>query len=292
MIRLRAIMPPYVLTLLLILPLLSVSCGGKKSVEDAMNSTFIPPASPPTFDAQRCFRLLATQVAFGPRSPNSDAHIRCLDFFVRFLDSLGAQPERQRFEIVGYQGQRLKLANVIVRIQPAARERILLAAHWDSRPFADMEKDPDRALRPIPGANDGASGVAVLLHLAEILQAHPPGMGVDIVLFDGEDYGREGDESMFCLGAKYYAATLAANHGIRFGVLLDLVGDRDAVFPKEGFSRQYAADIQELLWSEAARMGCTFFLRRTRRHSRRPRSAQHRRRHQDRRHHRRRARGP
>ncbi len=257
MIQPRAIPPPIALPLFLLL--LFVSCGGKKNDEEHMKSAFTPPAALPAFDARRCHDLLEVQVAFGPRVPNSASHENCLEFFVRFFDSLGLAPEKQQFEITGYRGERMKLTNVIARLRPSSRERILLAAHWDSRPFADMEKDPDRALRPIPGANDGASGVAVLLHLAEILRMRPPDIGVDIVLFDGEDYGRENDESMFCLGAKYYSATRDARTGIRFGILLDLVGDRDAVFPKEGFSRRYAADIQDLLWTEAARMGLTRF---------------------------------
>ncbi len=87
----------------------------------------------------------------------------------------------------------------------------------------------------------------------------PPDVGVDIVLFDGEDYGRDGDESMFCLGAKYYSASLESSTGTLFGILLDLVGDRDAVFPKEDLSRQYAGDIQDMLWDEAARLGLTRF---------------------------------
>ncbi|MBE0645228.1 MAG: M28 family peptidase [Bacteroidetes bacterium] len=243
----------------LLFSMLLHACGSGKEQKDTMQSNFTPPASPPTFSGPRSFSLLEQQVAFGPRVPNTEAHARCLEFFIRFFDSLHVTPELQRFEITGYKGEKLALTNVIARLQPSARQRILLAAHWDSRPFADMEKDPDRSLRPIPGANDGASGVAVLLHLAEILQASPPGIGVDIVLFDGEDYGRDGDESMFCLGAKYFSASLKPNHGTLFGILLDLVGDRDAVFPKEKLSGQYAGDIQNMIWREAARLGLSRF---------------------------------
>ncbi|MFZ1731931.1 MAG: M28 family peptidase [Bacteroidota bacterium] len=244
---------------LLLLSILFAGCGSKEDQGSTMKSLFTPPVSSPAFDAQRCFSLLEQQVAFGPRVPNSAAHARCLDFFIHFFDSLGVAVEQQTFDITGHQGEMLQLTNVIARFRPTAKERILLAAHWDSRPFADMEKDPDRALKPIPGANDGASGVAVLMHIAEIINANPPGTGVDIVLFDGEDYGTEGDESMFCLGAKYYAASLESTAGTSFGILLDLVGDRDAVFPKEGLSRQYAGDIQDMIWGEAARLGLTRF---------------------------------
>lgn len=247
----------------LLLPLLLAGCGGKEVHDYAMKSRFNPPVSLPVFDASECFSLLERQVAFGPRVPNSEAHDRCLNYISEYFDSLGLAAELQHFEITGYKSDKLRLTNIIIHFKLEAKERILLAAHWDSRPFADMEKDPDRALRPIPGANDGASGVAVLMHIAKILHMNPPGIGVDIVLFDGEDYGREGDESMFCLGAKYYAASFESTSGTLFGILLDLVGDRDAVFPKEELSRQYAGDIQDLLWDESSRLGITRFVSRS-----------------------------
>ncbi len=232
--------------------------GGEK--KDTTMSGFSPPSDTPVFDGSRTFAYLEQQVAFGPRVPNSPAHERCLEYFVRFFDSLGLPAELQRFELPGYKDERLALTNVIVHINPSISRRILLAAHWDSRPWADMEKDPDRALRPIPGANDGASGVAVLMHLAELMKATPPSIGVDLVLFDGEDYGREGDESMFLLGAKYYSASRGtATSEILFGVLLDLVGDRDAEFPREELSQHYAGDVQTMIWDEAARLGLDRF---------------------------------
>lgn len=253
-------------SLILLLVLLLAGCGGRQQEEKENHSVtagFTPPSSLPSFDGDRCFSLLETQVAFGPRVPNSEAHDRCLEYYIRFFDSLGVTAERQRFTIGGYGGEQLRLTNVIVRLRPEARDRILLTAHWDSRPFADMESDERRARLPIPGANDGASGVAVLLRLAEILTAKPPDVGVDIVFFDGEDYGRDGDESMFLLGSKYFSASLEDGGRYRFGVLLDLVGDRDAVFPREELSRQYAGDVQQMLWSEARRLGLPQFTDRT-----------------------------
>lgn len=227
-----------------------------------MMPKFSAPTSIPAFSGERAFRLIERQVAFGPRVPGSDAHARCLRFFRSFFDSLGMESELQSFEFPGYEGETLPLTNVIARIHPGTDRRILLAAHWDSRPTADRESDPDRALRPVPGANDGASGVAVLLHLAEVLSTNPPPLGVDIILFDGEDYGREGDESMFCLGSKYYAASLDPTQRTpMFGILLDLVGDRDAVFPMEEFSRRYAGDVLALVWDAAAHRGIERFVR-------------------------------
>ncbi len=196
---------------------------------------------------------------FGARVPGSDAHAACLAFYEAFFDSLGIGVERQDFTLPGYDDASLALTNLIARVNPAAERRVLLAAHWDSRPWADEEKDPDRARKPVLGANDGASGVAVLLHLAEVLAAHPCPVGVDIVLFDGEDYGRDGDESMFLLGSRYFAATQGDRPAPVFGILLDLVGDRDARFPQEQFSRMYAGDILDMVWKAAADLGLTRF---------------------------------
>jgi glutaminyl-peptide cyclotransferase len=245
----------------MLLALLLPACGGEKQQQEVNTvfSGFVPPSSVPAFDAARSFGFLERQVAFGPRVPNSDAHANCLSFFLLHFDSLGIPVEQQAFRLPGYDGTPLRLTNLIARIRPEAQRRILLCAHWDTRPFADRERDPDRALRPIPGANDGASGVAVLLHLAELLRQMPPPIGIDIVLFDGEDYGREGDESMFLLGSKYFAASLERDRRYEFGVLLDLVGDREAEFPLEAFSRQYAGDVQRFLWDEARRLGLPQF---------------------------------
>jgi len=245
--------------------MLLCSCGDNTPENRTpMIPSYSVPASIPSYSGDRAFALLERQVAFGPRVPGTEAHADCLQFFRSFFDSLGIDTELQSFEFPGYEGETLPLTNVIAQINPGAKQRILLAAHWDSRPTADREPDPDRALRPVPGANDGASGVAVLLHLAEVLVEHSPPVGVDIILFDGEDYGREGDESMFCLGSKYYAASLDPSHPLpMFGILLDLVGDREAVFPMEEFSRRYASDVLTMVWDAAEQQGLTRFVRRS-----------------------------
>ena len=259
----RTILSPLSVAVTVMLVAMMAGCG-----DDAPESrtTTMPqytaPASIPDFSGDRAFVLLEQQVDFGPRVPGSEAHARCLQLFRSFLDSLGIATEIQSFDFPGYNGETLPLRNVIARIHPEAKQRILLAAHWDSRPTADREHDPDRALRPVPGANDGASGVAVLLHLAEVLTDNPPPVGIDIVLFDGEDYGHEGDESMFCLGSKYFATSIDPAHPApMFGILLDLVGDRDAVFPMEEFSRRYAGDVLTLVWDAAAQRGIDRFIR-------------------------------
>ena len=237
----------------------AVACGGRENRGDEGDNTlFTAPATYPAFSGDRAMELLERQVDFGPRVPGSPAHDSCLAFFMAYFDGLGLDTHAQRFSLPGYD-KTLDLTNVIVRINHQSSRRILLAAHWDSRPWADMEPDPDRARRAVPGANDGASGVAVLMQAAAVFAEHTAPVGVDIVLFDGEDYGREGDESMFLLGSRYYAVTLGNEHRPMFGILLDLVGDRDAVFPREAFSRQYAHDIQDLVWKATADLRLTTF---------------------------------
>ncbi len=235
------------------------SCGeDSRSPSKGSAPLFSAPAKYPAFSGDRAFALLERQVAFGPRVPGSRAHAECLQFFLAHFDSLGIQTDLQEFTLPGYDGDTLPLTNVIARINPGASRRVLLAAHWDSRPWADYDPDPDRQLLPVPGANDGASGVGVLLHLAEVLSNTPPPIGVDIVLFDGEDYGRENDEGMFLLGSRYYAVTFDGEPPV-FGILLDLVGDREARFPQEAFSRQYAGDVLDMVWDAAATLGLSRF---------------------------------
>lgn len=234
------------------------SCGKKEDAEKAL-PLYTDPGTVPAFSGARAWELLTTQTDFGPRSPGSAAQERCFVFLRDHLARTADTLEIQEFRLPGYDGATLHGRNLIARFRPAAQRRILLAAHWDSRPRADRESDSTRAKLPIPGANDGASGVAVLLHLAELLHERAPQAGVDIVLFDLEDYGREGDDGMYCLGAKYFAASITPSYKPLYGVLLDLVGDKDAVFPREGSSDQYAGGIADLVWSVAASTGAGHF---------------------------------
>jgi hypothetical protein len=239
-----------------------VSCGdAARQQQNGSSIQFTAPTQYPSFSGARAFELLERQVDFGPRVPGSPAHATCLAFYEQFFRSLNIAVERQDFSMPGYDGSTLSLHNLIARIHPEAKRRVLFAAHWDSRPWADYDPNPDHALQPIPGANDGASGVAVLLHLAELLAKTPPPIGVDIVLFDGEDYGHESDQAMFLLGSRYFSVTLDESARPDFAILLDLVGDRDAVFPQEEFSRTYAGDILDFVWQAAADLGFTRFTR-------------------------------
>jgi hypothetical protein len=215
----------------------------------------------PTFDGEAAMRLVERQVAFGPRVPNTPAHEEALAWFVDTLAALADTVVVEPFTHVTAQADTLRLSNVVASFAPAAPSRVLLTAHWDTRPVA--EKDPDSARRgePIPGANDGGSGVAVLLEVARALHAQPlpEPYGVDIVLLDGEDYGHEAgtfatlSEDMY-LGAREYARRHAGDPPL-FGILLDLVGDREPRFPKEGYSQDYAPEVVRRVWQAAADLG-------------------------------------
>ena len=223
-----------------------------------------PPAekqmiSIPEFSGTRAFEYLLKQTQFGPRNPNSPGHAACLIWLEQTMRQFADEVEVQRFKTQGY-NETLSLANVIGRFNPQATGRILLAAHWDTRPRAEHDEDRSRRNDPILGANDGASGVAVLLEIASLMKSQPPEIGVDIILFDGEDYGFEGDLSKYFLGSRHFADTKPVDYNPRFGILLDMVGDTYLEIPKEINSLKYAPDILNIVWAKAKKLGYTQFL--------------------------------
>jgi len=254
--------------LLKLLPLLPVvlllsGCEGKKEAPPAEN---LPPAyeiakmdSLPKFDSLKVYDLVKKQVEFGPRVSGTPSYEKAKKFLIDELVKTGATVKQQEFEATVPWGERLKFTNIIASFRPELDKRILLSAHWDSRPHADQEADSSKHKTPIPGANDGASGTAVLLHLAEILGKTPPSVGVDIVLFDAEDYGESGSLAGYCIGSKYFASNNPLTVKPRFGILLDLVGDKEAVYMREPVSNHYAGDIVELVWRYAQSVGNTRF---------------------------------
>lgn len=205
------------------------------------------------FIAERAFAHLERQVAFGPRIPGTEGHRRQLQWMQRFLAERADTVLLQPFTHVAESGDTLRLTNVFARFRPDARDRILLITHWDTRPQADQSsRREDRGL-PVPGANDGASGTAVLLEIAEVLRQHSPPMGVDLLFVDGEDFG-PGERDMY-LGAKHFARNQPPGYQPLYGVLLDMVGDRDLRFPVEGYSSRYAPEVVRRVWDLAREMG-------------------------------------
>lgn len=214
----------------------------------------------PVFDGRRAFDYLTRQTSFGPRNPNSPGHAACRTYLAATLRSFADDVRLQDFTHPGYGGELLKLTNIIASFRPDLKERILLCAHWDTRPRADRDEDPARRDDPILGANDAGSGVAILLELASLLRQTPPPVGVDIVLFDGEDYGLEGDHGMYLLGSRFFAKNRTAGIVPRFGILLDMVGDAQLEIPQELHSLKYAPDIVSLVWKTARELGIHQFV--------------------------------
>lgn len=230
--------------------LLALACRGGESQSSAY-AVVVDTARVPTFDARNAHALLQRQVQFGPRVPGRAGHAAQLSWMSLYLHDRAESVQVIPFTHLATDGRTLRLSNVFARFNAAARDRILLLAHWDTRPTADM--DDDRRNVPIPGANDGASGVAVLLELANVLSRHSPPVGVDILLVDGEDYG-PGERDMY-LGAKHFAANQPPNYRPLYGILVDMVADRTPLFPVEENSQRYAPEVVDRVWGVAEQIG-------------------------------------
>ncbi|MEX2585385.1 MAG: M28 family peptidase [Balneolaceae bacterium] len=210
----------------------------------------------PEFSADYAVDAIQKQIDFGARYPGSSAHQETRNFLVESLQSYAGKRNVyvQTFLHTGYDEVNMELYNIVASFNPESPVRVLLAAHWDTRPRS--ENDEDSPASPLIGADDGGSGVGVLLELARLFQNESPPIGVDIILFDGEDYGRSGDLHHFFLGSRYWSQNPpVANYNPRFGVLLDMVGGVGARFSKETYSRQFAPNLVEAVWSLAHEMG-------------------------------------
>ena len=208
----------------------------------------------PAFDGQSAFNFLTAQTDLGPRNPGSKGHAACLAYLRDELGKYAAAVTVQNFSGSDYKGKQYPLTNVVSSFNLQATDRILLSAHWDTRPWADEDPNPSKRNTPVPGANDGASGVAVLLEVARILKLHPPPIGVDIVLFDGEDMGKSGSLDTWCLGSKHFARTKAPGFNPRFAINIDMIGDKQLSIPREQQSDEYAPDVMNLIYSTARRL--------------------------------------
>jgi len=240
--------------------ILAFGCSRENPRSTVEQTTQPPPPAGSRFDGSRAYGFLKAQVAFGPRNPNSEGHRRCLEYLTNSLRRTAESVRLQQFMESGYGGEQLVLTNVIASFRPSLKQRILLCAHWDTRPRGERDPDPAKRQKPIPGANDGASGVAVLLEIAGQLKLHPPAVGVDIVLFDGEDYGNEGDLPRYLLGSQYFARTKPADYLPRFGILLDMVGDAALELPQEKNSLRFAPDVVDLVWKTAQQLNVPQFI--------------------------------
>ena len=210
------------------------------------------------FNADSAYAYTASQCAFGPRVPNTEAHRLCGDYLAAHLARFGRLTE-QRATLTAFDGTVLNARNIICEINPDSARRILLLAHWDCRPWADNDPIESNRRRPVPGANDGASGVAVLMELARMFAQQPPRVGVDILLVDAEDWGQSNagdDDQSWALGTQYWCRHKhRPDYQPMFGILLDMVGTRNARFPHEYFSAYHAPQILEIVWDEARKAG-------------------------------------
>jgi glutaminyl-peptide cyclotransferase len=208
------------------------------------------------FAGARAFGYLERQMQFGPRIPGTPGHDRTGDWILDRLHATADSVVVQAFTHVTRQGQTLHLRNFLARFQPAAAERVLLLAHWDTRPHADQSANLGQQRLPVPGANDGASGVAVLLGVADALKAKPPATGVDLLFVDGEDFGDfTADSNDVLMGSRYFAAHEPPGYPPLFAVLFDMVADKDQQFYYEGNSQAFAPEVVERVWHTAADLG-------------------------------------
>jgi len=219
----------------------------------------LDPSSVPDFDGARAFEYLVAQCEFGPRFPNSAAHRECATWLIKTLNGFAGNVEQQEFSArSAVTGDALQLKNISARYRTEMRDRIVIGAHWDTRPIADFDPIPDNRGKPILGANDGASGVAVILELARILSESPPPVGVELVLFDGEDSGKQGELESWSIGSRFYATHLTGELP-RWGVVLDMIGEKDAVYPQEVNSLEWAPQLVDALWDLARSLNLACF---------------------------------
>jgi hypothetical protein len=217
-----------------------------------------PRVKGPAFNGDSAYSFVKTQVSFGPRIPGTKASGDCYAYFKAKVTSCGLSIIEQSTNGTTALDQRMvPIKNLFAQFHPERKERILLLAHWDTRAFADDDPDSTKRKSTFDGADDGASGAGVLIEIARLLQQKDPGIGVDLLFSDAEDGGLNGDETgrSWCLGTQYWAQNMPKGYTARFGILLDMVGGRNAIFPKEGQGVYYASNVINKVWSSAARLG-------------------------------------
>lgn len=244
-----------------------VGCGDSAKEKAAqLAEEKIEKVDVPNFNQDSAYSFIQKQVDIGPRVPGTEAHRQTATYIKSKLQNYGAKVTTQDFEVTTFDNRTVPLTNIIGSFFPEKKRRILLAAHWDTRPFAD--KDTTRQYEPIDGANDGASGVGVLLEIARVLNNEKsPDVGVDIIFFDGEDWGndteyqdevplRDGWQSWWCLGSQYWSKNKhVPGYSAFYGILLDMVGAEGSQFRMEGYSMQFAPSVTRKIWNVAAQQG-------------------------------------
>ena len=249
---------------------LLLSCQENKPKTTEKTEKPLEMVKSPDFNADTAYSFIEKQVGFGPRVPNSAAHRACGDYLIATFKKYKAQVTVQPFVAEAFDETKLNSRNLIASYFPQAKRRILLAAHWDTRPFSDQDPDKSYQKKPIDGANDGGSGVGILLELARVLgqDTAQSAIGIDLLLFDAEDYGtpefvNEADfpkldknKQYYCLGSQYWAKNPhLPGYAAYYGILLDMAGAKNATFFKEGTSVKYAGMVTDKVWTIAQRLG-------------------------------------
>ncbi len=239
--------------------LLLLTCNQQETTQTTNETTSVATVAAPAvpkFQADSAYAYIAQQLAFGPRVVNTEAHEATRQWLEGSLEAFGAQVMAQHFTATAYTGEVLNATNIIARFSPEKTDRILLCAHWDSRHISDSQLNTGDPSLPVDGADDGGSGVGVLLEVARQLGQSLPPIGIDIVLLDAEDYGEAQSDNVtsWGLGAQHYATNLPPIKP-RYGILLDMVGAKNARFTVEEISEYYAPEVRKKVWRLAQQMG-------------------------------------
>ncbi|MEI6885871.1 MAG: M28 family peptidase [Bacteroidota bacterium] len=259
----------FLLLFAILIILASCSNNPQKGTASAADSSALnkPKVEVPSFNKDSAYAYVVTQLAFGPRVPGTPAHEKCAGFITEKLQSWCKNVIVQKCRIAAFNGKMLDGKNIIASWKPELKNRVILCSHWESRPWADHDPDPKNRRKPVDAANDGASGTGILMEAARQFSIKEPAIGIDIVLFDLEDYGPPQDESQgedkwWGLGSQYWAQNPhKQGYSARYGILLDMVGAPGATFLLEGISQQNAGDVQQKIWDVANRIGySSYFL--------------------------------
>lgn len=235
------------------------ACGKSK---DHTSASVTPANNRIEFCADSAAQYIKEQCNFGPRVPNTSAHSLCGDWLIEQLGKRGATLTTQEATLTTFDGTRINARNIIAQFNPDSTYRILLTAHWDCRPWADNDPDPSKHKLPVMGANDGASGVGVLLEIARLIASQAPSIGVDIIFFDAEDWGTNDDDDSWALGTQYWAQhPHKQNYSPAYAILLDMVGATGATFQREYFSTSFAPGVVNNVWATAQAAGYADFFK-------------------------------
>jgi hypothetical protein len=258
--RLQGIFPAIIAIFLLMVTSCNNSAPPSSKIKE--NKTTVPQVKVPDFNADSAYYFVKGQLDFGPRVPMTKAHDDCALWLENSLKRFTPNVIVQDFKARIYDGRIIEGKNIIAAFNPQSKNRVFLCSHWDSRPFADHDPDPSNKNKPIAGANDGASGTGVLLEIARQLSKQNPNIGIDIILFDLEDFGPPEDKQTnqgadtWGLGSQYWSKNPHIfGYTARYGILLDMVGAPDAKFPMEAFSMYYAPDVVKKVWDVAKGLG-------------------------------------